>query len=63
MAARHMSKGQVARRARHDDAMGRQEERNQRSPRQQIAVLNQRLGAGLGAKKERARLETKIASV
>ena len=56
-----MSKGQAARKARHDEAMQLQEERNQRSPRQQLAVLDRRLGADLGAKKERARLQAMIA--
>jgi len=30
------------------------------SPTQQLAQLDQRLGAGVGAKKERARLQAKI---
>lgn len=35
--------------------------RAERSPEQQIAVLDARLGAGIGAKKERARLTAQIA--
>ena len=34
------------------------EERAKRSPHQQLAVLDARLGKGQGAKKERARLST-----
>lgn len=60
--ARYMGKGSVARRARHDEAATRQKERDKRSPNQQIAVLDRRLGAGQGAKKERARLQVKIAT-
>ena len=33
------------------------EERAQRSPTQQLAVLDQKLGKGVGAKKERKRLK------
>ena len=54
--ARNMWRGKIARRTRHDEAAGRQEERNLRSPQQQIAVLDRRLGVGQGARKERARL-------
>lgn len=60
--ARHMWSGKAARKVRHDDAIRLQEERSLRSPQQQLAVLDQHLGAGLGAKKERARLMAKIAA-
>ncbi len=41
---------------RRKEAAERQEARNKLSPSEQIALLDQRLGKGLGAKKERARL-------
>lgn len=37
-------------------ARERQEERKKRSPREQLRLLDQRLGKGLGAAKERERL-------
>lgn len=61
--ARNMWRGKAARRARHDEATGRQEVRDKRTPRQQIIILDQRLGVGQGAEKERARLQAKIAAV
>ena len=41
---------------RHSRAQDRAEERSKRSSEQQLAVLNTRLGKGVGATKERARL-------
>ena len=38
----------------------RQEERDKLTPAQQLKVLNERLGKGLGAEKERARLQKAI---
>lgn len=42
---------------RREDAVKRQEIRNSLSPREQLARLDTRLGKGVGATKERARLE------
>ena len=39
-----------------DEAQERKELRDARTPQQQIAVLDKKFGAGLGAKKERAKL-------
>lgn len=41
---------------RHQDALKRQDERDGRSPAEQLRLLDARLGKGVGAKKERARL-------
>jgi hypothetical protein len=43
--------------ARKDQALDRAQERAQRSPEAQIGLLNHRLGKGVGAVKERKRLE------
>lgn len=37
-----------------------QEARSKRSPKEQLALLDERLGAGVGAAKERARLQKQI---
>jgi cell shape-determining protein MreC len=42
-------------------AKKRQAERDERSPKEQLEKLDAKLGAGIGAKKERARLEKLIA--
>lgn len=42
---------------RREQAAKRQAERAKRSPAEQLALLDARLGKGQGAKKERARLE------
>jgi hypothetical protein len=47
---------------RREEAEKRQEVRNNRSPHQQIDVLNSRLGENTGALKERARLLREIAN-
>jgi len=46
---------------RRKDAIERQEERNKRSPLEQLKELDARLGIGVGAKRERARLEKLMA--
>jgi hypothetical protein len=46
----------IRRTRRQEEAVYRQERHDQRSPEQQIALLDQRLGEGVGAKRERARL-------
>jgi hypothetical protein len=43
-----------------DSAQRRLSDRAQRSPEQQLALLDQRLGEGVGAKRERARLQSLI---
>jgi len=50
----------VAREERKDGAMIGQAERDKRSPAGQIAALDIRLGLGVGAKKERARLRRQL---
>lgn len=45
---------------RREDAKKRKEERDRRSPQQQLDLLDQRLGRGIGAKKERERLLNQI---
>jgi hypothetical protein len=45
-----------SRQERREEALTRQEERNQRTPKQQIQHLDKILGKGQGATKERARL-------
>ncbi len=44
------------RKARHDEAIERLNLRGLLSPREQLAQLDRRLGKGVGAKRERARL-------
>lgn len=46
---------------RHAEAQARQAERDARSPEQQIALLDNMLGVGVGAAKERTRLAQTIA--
>lgn len=46
---------------RREDASKRQEARDKRSPQEQIALLDKRLGKGVGAQRERAKLEAQIA--
>ena len=45
---------------RREDADKREEARSHRTPVQQMALLDSRLGQGSGAKKERAKLQTMI---
>jgi hypothetical protein len=44
------------------EAQARQELRNERTPAQQLALLDERFGPGKGAKRERTRLEAIINS-
>ena len=48
---------------RREEAKERQSLTNQMSPAERIAALDARLGAGVGAVKERARLERMVADV
>jgi hypothetical protein len=45
---------------RREEAQKRQDARDHRTPEQQLALLDSRLGAGQGARKERARLAALI---
>lgn len=45
---------------RREEAQKRQDAREHRTPEQQLALLDSRLGAGQGARKERARLAALI---
>jgi len=49
--------------SRRAEAAHRQLKRDQRSPKQQLAKLDSRLGKGVGAVKERARLQAQIATL
>ena len=55
-----VAKSRVQREAHREEADARQEERNKRHPREQLRLLDERLGKDLGARKERARLEGQI---
>jgi len=55
--ARRINNGRLARNYRRKTALERNEARSERSPQQQLAVLDERLGKGVGAEKERARLK------
>lgn len=56
----HKFTGHVARRDRQLDAKDAQAERDARSPEEQLKVLDARLGEGVGAVRERARLKRQI---
>lgn len=58
--ARHIEQYDPERR--YERAMAQQALRDARTPEQQLRVLDQRLGIGVGAKTERARLEAEIAA-
>ena len=47
---------------RQDEADVRQELRDERSPREQLAVLDLKLGAEVGAQKERSKLKREMVS-
>ncbi len=46
--------------ARHTQAVARQADRNQRTPEEQVEVLDARLGKGRGATRERTRLAARV---
>jgi hypothetical protein len=48
--------GKLAKDKRRQEAHLRDEERKRRSPKEQLDLLDSKLGVGIGAKKERARL-------
>lgn len=48
---------------RQESAKALTEARAQRSAKEQIAILDKRFGVGIGAVKERARLQTKMSQV
>lgn len=52
--------GSAVREEKRQAAHARQQLRNALTPAQQLAVLDDRLGVGTGAKRERARLEALI---
>ena len=47
-------------RLRQEAANARQQQRDKRTPKQQLALLDRRFGKGQGASKERARLQKEI---
>lgn len=53
--------GTDRKRALQEEALERKAERDKRSAKQQLAVLDARLGKGLGAKKEREQLAKQVA--
>jgi hypothetical protein len=58
MGQRRINRSRIQRDELRQRAAARQEERNKRTPAQQINVLDRRLGDSLGAQKERKRLES-----
>jgi hypothetical protein len=54
----HKSTGRVAREQRQETAAARTQAREARSAQEQVEALDQRLGTGVGAERERARLVT-----
>lgn len=54
---RHPVNHIVRRQQRYDEATERQKERDKRSNREQLAILDKRLGKGKGARKERKQLK------
>ena len=56
-------RGSIDLQRRRSEAAERQAERDLRSPQEQLRFLDQILGAGKGAKKERARLEAQVVDV
>ena len=58
--AQNGGKGRTAQQHRAESAKKLAEERAKRSPKEQVALLDQKLGKGEGAKKERARLTAEM---
>tara|TARA_R110002020_G_scaffold24788_1_gene81081 strand:+ start:431 stop:664 length:234 start_codon:yes stop_codon:yes gene_type:complete len=56
MSRRKINRGHVHRQELRERAVVLEEERSNRTPQQQLAVLDQRLGEGVGAVRERQRL-------
>jgi len=56
----HTRKGAAVRQERREKARARQRQRDELTPTQQLAVLDDRLGVGQGAERERARLQALI---
>ena len=50
----------IRRKERQSSAKERKQRREKRSPQEQLALLDRRLGKGVGARKERARLKKLI---
>lgn len=58
----NVRRGREYREKRQDEAKGRNEARATLTPEQQIEALDNRLGVGVGAERERARLAKQIKS-
>ena len=58
--AKRTEKSKIAKAEKLAAAVGRSEAWNNLSPKEQLRVLDSRLGKGVGAKKQRARLNTKL---
>ena len=53
-------RGAAVRQQRREQAEARQRQRDELKPAEQLAVLDERLGVGVGAERERARLQALI---
>jgi hypothetical protein len=58
--AKRTEKSKIAKEAKTTDAVGRSEAWNNLSPQEQLKVLDSRLGKGVGAKKQRVRLASRL---